>query len=198
MGMKVKIIEKSLSKCKALAETLDGILVIHGEGTDSAFLREEGVADADGFVGTTGKETSPNVLLGLLAKNIGVKRAVITVNKPDYISLVEELGLDAAVNPLTMTANAILRFVRRGQIISTPRCCGRRRGHRVRRQRGLSLYRSLAARGGAAQGRPCRGRHSGGSIIIPDGKTTIEAGDRVVMITKPSSIPNVERYFGLR
>jgi len=122
-GMKVKIIEKSSERARQLAAELDGVLVIHGEGTDSAFLREEGVASADGFVSTTGRDEL-NALVGLLAKKMGAKRVVVVANKPEYISLVEELGIDTAVNPLTLTANAILRFVRRGQVLSVARMEG--------------------------------------------------------------------------
>jgi trk system potassium uptake protein TrkA len=198
MGVKVKIIEKSLAKSRALAAELDGVLIIHGEGTDSAFLREEEVPEADGFIATTGRDEL-NALLGLLAKKVGVRRAVVTLNKPEYISLVEELGIDAAVNPLTMTANAILRFVRRGRVISVARLG----------TDGAEAIEVVVNEGFKHAGRPLRDAAvpkdalvgaivRGGRILIPDDGTTIEVDDRIVIVATPSAIPAVERYFGLR
>ncbi len=198
MGMKVKVVEKSLERSRQLAAALDGVLVIHGEGTDAAFLREEGVAEADGFICSTGRDEL-NVLVALLAKKIGAKRAVVVVNKPEYVSLVEELGIDAAVNPLTMTANAILRFVRRGRVISVARLegdgaealellIGDDYRYQGRALRDLELPRDVVV------GAIVRGER----ILIPTGETTIQADDRVVVICLPDAIPAVERYFGFR
>ena len=197
-GMRVKIIEKSLERSRQLAAILDNVLVIHGEGTDSAFLREERVADADGFIGSTGRDEL-NVLVGLLAKKLGVRRTVVIVNKPEYGSLVEELGIDAAVNPLTMTANAILRFVRRGRVISVARLegdgaealelvIGDDYKYAGRPLKDLDLPKDVIV------GAIVRAEH----VLIPNGSSSIVAGDRVVVICTPQAIPDVERYFGFR
>ena len=39
------------------------------------------------------------------------------VKRTDYIPVLKEIGLDAAVNPRLTAAGAILRFVRRGHIL---------------------------------------------------------------------------------
>nr|MDA8216604.1 Trk system potassium transporter TrkA [Dehalococcoidales bacterium] len=195
IGIRVKIIEKSIERSRQLASELDRVLVIHGEGTDSAFLREEGVGEADGFVSATGRDEL-NVLAGLLAKKMGAKRTVVIVNKPEYVSLVEEVGIDTAVNPLTLTANAILRFVRRGQIISVARLegdgaeaiellVGETYKHLGRRLRDADLPKDVLIGAVVRNNR----------VLIPDGNTTIEEGDRVVVICTPQAIPAVERHF---
>ena len=195
-GVKVTIVEKSLERSRQLAATLEGVLVIHGEGTDSQFLHEEGVGDADGFIATTGRDEL-NVLVALLAKKVGAKRAVIVVNKPEYGALAEELGIDAAVNPLTMTANAILRFVRRGRVVSVARLEGdSAEALEVvvpddYKHAGLPLHLMDLPRQ-VILGSIIRGKQ----IIIPNGQTTIEVGDRVVVVCTPEAIPSVERHFG--
>lgn len=197
-GVRVSIIEKSMQRAQELAASLNGVLVIQGEGTDSAFLREEGVAETDGFVAATGRDEL-NVLVSLLAKKVGAKRAVIVVNKPEYVSLVEELGIDAAVNPLAMTANAILRFVRRGNVVSVARLDGEE-------AEALELVVSDDYR---FAGKPLRELNlpkdliigaivRGERALIPDGNTSILPEDRVVVISTPSAIPDLERHFGFR
>ena len=52
VGMKVKIVEKNLERCKELAEKLPKASIINGDGTDQELLMEEGIAEADSFCGT--------------------------------------------------------------------------------------------------------------------------------------------------
>lgn len=196
-GVRVTVIEKSLERSQQLAANLDGVLVIHGEGTDSAFLKEEGVGESDGFIATTGRDEL-NILVGLLAKRVGAKRAVIVVNKPEYATLVEELGMDAAVNPLATTANAILRFVRRGQVVSFARLEGDAEALELvvsddykfagTPLRELKLPREVIV------GAIVRGERA----IIPSGETSIQPGDRVTIVCTREAIADVERHFGYR
>jgi trk system potassium uptake protein TrkA len=196
-GVRVSIIEKSLERSRELAARLDGVLVIHGEGSDSAFLREEGVGETDGFIAATGRDEL-NILVGLLAKRVGAKRAVIVVNKPEYGALVQELGMDASVNPLATTANAILRFVRRGQVVSFARLEGDAEALELvvsddYRHAGTPLG-ELKLPKEMILGAIIRGERA----IIPNGDTSIQPDDRVVVICTREAIPDVERHFGYR
>ena len=55
-GLYVKIIDKSLERCKQLSEELDGAIVIHGEGTNQKLLLEEGLGSMDALVCLTNLE----------------------------------------------------------------------------------------------------------------------------------------------
>ena len=46
-NVKVKVIESSDKRAKVLAQNLPDILILHGDGTDAAFLRSEGIQDMD-------------------------------------------------------------------------------------------------------------------------------------------------------
>ncbi len=80
-GVLVKIIEETIGRCQEVAAKLERVAVVQGDGTDRDFLIEQGVPSADAFVATT-ESDELNILCGLLAKNLGVSRSLILVNKP--------------------------------------------------------------------------------------------------------------------
>ncbi|GAI10826.1 unnamed protein product, partial [marine sediment metagenome] len=79
--------------------------VVQGDGTDRDFLIEQGVTSADAFVATT-ESDELNILCGLLAKNLGVSRSLILVNKLGYIPLAEAVGVDVAASPSLLPAGS--------------------------------------------------------------------------------------------
>jgi trk system potassium uptake protein TrkA len=112
----VRIIEKDEGRCAHLSEYLQGVTVLHGDGTQLNFLREE-LSGIDLFVGASGDD-EVNILSALLAKELGAKKSVVVVEKPDYTSVYTKVGVDQAISPRQLAANAILRFLRRGDVVS--------------------------------------------------------------------------------
>ena len=53
LGIHVKIIERSLDRCRHLSEVLPKATVICGDGTDQELLEEEDVTASDAFVALT-------------------------------------------------------------------------------------------------------------------------------------------------
>jgi trk system potassium uptake protein TrkA len=112
-----KIIEKDAGRCARLAESLDRVMVIHGDGTDRDLLVEENVADVDILVSITGDEER-NILISLLAKGLGAKRTITRIGKLSYIPIVSAIGVSTIVSPRLCAIRAILQHIRRGKIIS--------------------------------------------------------------------------------
>ena len=52
------------------------------------------------------------------AKQIGSKRALCTIDRPDYAQIVSNLGIDVAVSPRDVMAKQILGFLNTGVVIS--------------------------------------------------------------------------------
>ncbi|GAH83604.1 unnamed protein product, partial [marine sediment metagenome] len=115
-GVLVKVIEENIGRCQEVAAKLEGA-VVQGDGTDRDFLIEQGVPSADAFVATT-ESDELNILCGLLAKNLGVSRSLILVNKLGYIPLAEAVGVDVAASPSLLTGRKIAHFVLHGGAIS--------------------------------------------------------------------------------
>ncbi|MBN1615008.1 MAG: Trk system potassium transporter TrkA [Deltaproteobacteria bacterium] len=115
--LNVKIIDRDREKCKNLANILNRVIVIRGDGTDRELLQEENAGDMDLLIATTGDEES-NVLISLLAKDLGTRRTITRVSKMSYLPVVSAIGLDTVINPRMEAVRAILQYIRRGRIIS--------------------------------------------------------------------------------
>ncbi len=195
MNFEVRLVEKDLPRCEKLSAKLKKTMIIHAEGTEIDTLIEEGVEQADVFIAVTGNDES-NILCSLLARQHGARRAMALVNKPELLTLASSLGIDACVSPRLAAAGAILKYVRRGEIISLATIEGSnaevleievKSGRKVI---GAPL-KSLHFPHGAIIGAIVRGQ----TYEIPTGDSTLEAGDRVVIFALPGALAKVERFF---
>jgi trk system potassium uptake protein TrkA len=113
----IKIIEKNEERCKYLSKYLGRSLILHGDGTDQKLLIEENIANMDVVVAVTNNDEL-NIMASLLAKKLGAKKTIAIVNRTDYITLAHSLGLQAVLSPRLITASTILRYVRKGDVLS--------------------------------------------------------------------------------
>ena len=104
-----KLIEQDPDRARELAEQLPGTIVMQQDATDTDFLERENVDDADILVSAL-ESDERNMLVSLLAKRIGTERVISLVEQTDYVELFEEIGVDVAINPRTVTAEQITRF----------------------------------------------------------------------------------------
>ncbi|MFN6192563.1 MAG: Trk system potassium transporter TrkA [Planctomycetota bacterium] len=107
----VRVVVDDRVEAEHLSEALKGVTVLHADATDLNFMQDEHVGESDAFLGVA-EEDERNLMSCQLAKSLGVARAVALVNKPDYVSLYQRLGIDVAVSPRLLCANRILAFVR--------------------------------------------------------------------------------------
>ena len=112
-----KIIEKNKEKCDSLSQNLQKVIVINGDGTDEALLKEENIGDVDFVIAVTDDEQS-NVFISLLAKRLGARKTVTRINRLSYIHLVSAIGIDSVVSSRLSAIRSILQEIRRGKIIS--------------------------------------------------------------------------------
>jgi trk system potassium uptake protein len=93
--------------------------VLHGDAADPDLLRriiEEQHVDA---VVVLLKDPERSLLLGIFAKSLGAKKVIVRCDKPEYAHLASKLGVDAIISKKRAVANAVLRYVSRGQVEST-------------------------------------------------------------------------------
>jgi len=190
-----KLIEKSESHCYKLAEQLNKTVVINAEGLDVQTLLDEGLEDADVFIAVTGNDQT-NILTCLLAKQHSVRRTLALVSQPELLGLAADLGIDACVSPRMAAAGAILKFVRRGEIISLTAVEGSNSEvleFEIKGDSGLTAtpLSKLHFPRGAIIGAIVRGS----SFEIPTGTSELAEGDRVVIFSLPESLQKVERFF---
>ncbi len=193
--LKVKVVETSDKRAKVLAENLPNVLVLHGDGTDIGFLRSEGIEDTDVVV-TVSDDEETNLFAALLAKRNGCRKTVTLLNRPDYISLVYSLGIDAAVSPRLVTASVILRYLKGPNILAQftsafneAEVVALEVGSKAKAE-GKTLAKLDLPRNAVLAGL-CRGDE----VAIPHGGTSIHGGDRVLMFALPEAWAEAERLF---
>lgn len=114
-GKDIRIIEKDYERCRELAALYPEATVINGNISDKDVFEEENISYADAVVTTTQNEEL-NILAGIYAKSKGVKRAVALIDKLNYASLATNLGIDSCVSAKLSSVDAILKFIRKGNI----------------------------------------------------------------------------------
>lgn len=111
----LKVVEMSKARAFYLSNKLSSSLVLKGNALDAEILKEANVSKSDIVIAITNDDKT-NILSALLAKEHGAKRAISLVNKSTYGGIIENLGLDAIVNPRAVTVSTILQYIRRGRI----------------------------------------------------------------------------------
>lgn len=192
---KVKLIEINRDKSFELADQLASTMVINGDGSNVELLEEEGIEDMDAFIAVTG-DSETNIISCLVAKNHGVKRTIALVENIEYISLSQNIGIDALINKKMITINNIFRHVRAGKVEALTSLHGvdsevlEFHVHSNCRIANIPLKKLPFPREAIVAGVV-----RGDSSFIANGETTIEAEDRVVVFSLPAAIHKVEQFF---
>jgi len=111
----VKLIEHSAKRAAHLASELNDTLVFAGDSSDQELLMEEHIDQFDVFIAVTNDDEA-NIMSSLLAKRLGVRKAMVLIQRSAYIDLVHGSNIDIAVSPQHATISALLTHVRRGNI----------------------------------------------------------------------------------
>lgn len=112
-GLSVRLIESDHERARAAAEEHVGVMVFEGDGTDLEILKEAGVEKSDYLLALTGDDEN-NVLSALLAKNLGIDRCTVLYSNPDYVEVLEAIGIDRAISVNMAVANGILNSLHLG------------------------------------------------------------------------------------
>lgn len=113
---RVKLIERDRERAEDLADELSDIMVLQADGRDSDLMIEEGIGEADAFIAVTGRSET-NMVACLLSKTKGVTKNIALVDNTDYIRLSQAVGIDSFINKKQLTANAIMKYVRKGKVL---------------------------------------------------------------------------------
>lgn len=192
---KIKIIESSRERAVAVADKLRRSVVLNGSALDQKLLLEADIQNADLMVALTNND-QVNVLSSVMAKRLGCKANLALINNATYQDLTKSLGIDAHVNPGSVTISRVLQHVRRGRI---------RAVHSV--QRGAAeiieaealetsplvgaYLRDLNLPDGTRIGAIYRG----GQVLRPSGGSRIQPRDRVVIFALADAVRHVEQMF---
>lgn len=189
----IKIIENDKERCSILSRNLKRTLILHGDGSDQKLLSEENISDMDVFVAVSNSDEL-NIMASLLAKKMGAKKTIAVINRPDYITLAHSLGLHAVLSPRLITASTILRYVRRGDILSlTSIAQGKAEILEARVGSNSKLVGKSLAEAKIPQATLIGAIIRGEQAIIPSGTDKIYQDDKLIIFTLRESLKNVEK-----
>jgi trk system potassium uptake protein TrkA len=191
--IRVKVIERNRANAEKAAEALERTIVLHGDGLDVALLAEANIERADAVLCVTDDDKT-NMLAAVRAKSEGCPMAIVLINDPTLEPLMEPLGIDAYINPRSVTVSSILKHFRHGrvravysigdaeaevieaEVLSTSPMAGQK-------MRDIDFPEGVIV--GAVR--------KGGKVVRPTGAMVVDAGDQVVIFSLAGDVAEVER-----
>ena len=194
-NMTVKLIDSDPDKAFELADKLPNTLVIKGDGRDIDLLAQEGIIDVDAYVAVT-EDAETNIISCLMAKHLGVKKAIALVDKVDYIPLTQTIGLDSLINKKLISANNIVRFIKKGELVSYSTLEGIDAVLlEYVAQPGSEITEATLAKLDLPKGSIIGGFIRNDEGFIGVGESKINAGDKVVVFSLPDAVEKLEKFF---
>ena len=196
-AVRVKIIEASRERAIGIADELKKTVVLHGDALDQDVVTEAGVENADLFVTLT-NDDQVNILASVMAKRLGCKTNLALLNNPSYHGFTRTLGIDAFINPRTVTISKVLQYVRQGRVEAV---------HSI--QAGAAeVMEAIALETSMLTSAPLRdldlpeGVRIGaifrdGKVIMPRGDVRVRTDDRIVVFAEARAVKQVERMFAV-
>jgi trk system potassium uptake protein TrkA len=198
MKISTKIIDIDPDRCARLAESLDKVIVIHGDGTDKDLLIEENINDVDVLVSLTGDEER-NILISLLAKGLGAKRTITRISKLSYIPFVSAIGVSNLVSPRLCAIRAILQHIRKGKIISVAPLKGEHaEAIEAEALETSDIVNTPLSRIKFPSGTILGAIVRGDEIIIPKGDSIVLPHDRLLIFSVRDSVAGLEKLLTVK
>jgi len=195
-GNDVVIIEQIKERAEEVTDKLDAT-IIHGDAKEIKTLQEAGVEQADVLLALTGNDDT-NILICILAKQLGLKRAICRVTHIEYSEeLFKKLGIDAVVYPELSIATELEEMVRDSDITGFAMLDnGETEILELRVKEGSKLIGSKIA----SVKLPKRSialslirKIAGTEMAYPE--SDIQAGDRILVLTNKDDLEEVEKTF---
>jgi trk system potassium uptake protein TrkA len=195
-GVAVKIFERDPKRCDLISKILEKSIVIHADGTEEAILTEENIQGIGAFLALTGDDED-NIMASLLARKLGVPKVVALINRLNYLMMAQRLGITTAISPRLTAVDRILRFVRKGRVISVT-------SFREVEAESIEL---IAAPRSKVVGKKLKDlrlprecvigaiRRPTGEVIVPRGEDSIQAGDCVIFFALNRVVRALESFF---
>jgi len=195
LGINVRLVEEDADHCDYLTENLENTLVLNFDGLEAHVLLEEGIEKADLIITVTDSDAS-NILSSLLAKHHGAKKCITKINRHDFIPLLGKLGIDVALSPREVAADMILRYVRRGAIVSVTTILGSDAEVIELKVPDRPKFKDVPLKSlffpkGAVVGAIVRDKQ----VYIPSGETTLQPDDNLIIFFTKEAIQHVEAFF---
>lgn len=193
--VEVTLIESNREKSVRIASQLKRTAVFQADGTEIDTLAREGLLNMDAFIAVTSDDET-NILSCLLAKHLGIHKTIALVNKPTYLPIMPVIGIDSTVNVRLSTASAILRFIRRGAILSAATFHGiDAEAIEFEVMKSNKITGKPLKELGLPKGSLIAAVVRGAEVFVPNGNSLLQSGDKVIVFALPAAISSIEKRF---
>ncbi|MDH5671341.1 MAG: Trk system potassium transporter TrkA [Myxococcales bacterium] len=191
-GWHVKLIEIQRARCEEIAGQLES-LVLYGDGADLDLLQQEAIDQVSVLVAVANNDEK-NLLVSLLAKQLGVKRTVTRAERLSNELMFEKVGVDVVRSAKGAAIRSVVRSIDQGNLeiqaeLEHGDAC-------VIELRLPADYRAvllseLAPPAFARVGSILRDR----KLIIPSGEDELRPGDEILVICTRADEAQTRDYF---
>ncbi|MFB6183677.1 MAG: TrkA family potassium uptake protein [Haloarculaceae archaeon] len=197
-GHEVVVIEKDEDVADAAARAFD-CLVLNADATVADTLDEAGADRADAIISTTDRDAT-NVMVMLLADELGIPSRVSVVHDEEHMSLFRKIGVNIIENPQHLIAEYLYRAVQRPSIKDVLHLAGN-----------AEVFEITVTDGAPLAGKTLEDADEAGllgdeevlvvaiergdTVLTPRGDTEIRAGDLVTVFSKHGYVPEITDRF---
>jgi len=199
-GYEVVVVETDAEKADEVASDND-CMVLNADATVKETLIDAGSDRADAIITTTDQDAT-NVMVSLLAKELGVPNVVSVVHNPEHMNLFRQIGVNTMENPQRLIAESLFRSVDRPSIVDYMRVGD------VAEVFEITLTDDAPIAGKTLIEADEAGLLGDDTLIVaieredtkppitPRGNTRIEAGDLLTVYSGSGATPEVTDVFG--
>ncbi len=197
----VTVLEIDKERAIDFSERLPECEVINADGSDPEILDEVRIENYDAVVALTGIDEE-NILISLLAKKRGIDKIIAKVNRTQLLKITGILDVDTTVTPKKSASFFVSRLLRskensRGESISNLFRLSDDRVEAIdftviensrvtgKKLKDLNVKSNTLIVGISRQ-------NLGGKIEVANGESTIELGDRVMVVTKNKDFKEID------
>ena len=191
----IKIIESDKIRSQKVADRLENVLVINGDGRNLDLLKEERIERMDAFIAVTGNSET-NILSCHMAKKLGIKRTVAEVENIDFMGIAESMDIGSLINKKLIAASYIYKYTLGAQV-NQAKCLTASEAE---------VFELIATEGSKITQTPIKdigfpedailgGIIRGQMAFVVKGDSEIQPGDKVVVFALPSAIRKLDKFF---
>jgi trk system potassium uptake protein TrkA len=199
----VRLIEQDERRAEELSFQLGKTEILHGDGAETDILLKAGLLDMDTIITATG-DNETNIMTSVLAKHLirsrtdrkgDAGKTIAFVKREEYLVLAASMGSDIVLNKKVLAGTEILKYIRRGRMLSVAHLHGfdadvvelvAEKGSAITRK---PLYELVGMKDKIIIGGLCRD----GKWEIAVGATHVRPGDTVIGVCTSRHLRDLQR-----
>ncbi|MBF2057880.1 MAG: TrkA family potassium uptake protein [Cyanobacterium sp. T60_A2020_053] len=202
MNHTVAMIDTDMTACQYVREKI-GVMAFEGSAVNTSILIEAGIRKADSIIATL-REDALNLAMVTLSKHYGVGQIVARMKDSDFyepyllagathVVSTNQLAINRIVNAIEYPQVDAMMHFEQGQVevlkLSIPNEC-----YIVGQTLAQLAQNPRFPKGTLIIGYQA---HPNEDLIIPNGKTILEQGSTILVVTKPDLVKDVISFLGM-